>query len=401
MGCTHLNVEEVIESSSGIISKIESIEGAEQKLGCAICNSLFSVEVCIDCNILLCRSKGHVDVHWKDTWHKNYFVPGSGVVSCEECAEYITIPDISRMMQTEQAPIPKKFQSLNLNWVKGFLNLKRTCYVSSLLQSVLSIEVFIQNLLEVNHSMNGCKSTECILCSLNRILFQMYNSTSGYVDISELIKIFWENNPAFAKSEYQDVQEFFMFLSSQVHGLLECNPAADKKCAIHNTFGGVFMSSIICDCSFTEVMTEPFTSISMDIFGGTLESTLDKYFQEEKVVIHKECKCGNTESYTKKVEIKTLPNVLCLHLKRYQVQNKTISKIDTVVSYPEELTVGGKVFTLSSTIMHSGEIDSGHYIAYTRRNSQWYLTNDEEIIRVSLVYLLNKPVYILFYTLNA
>ncbi|KAI5137385.1 uncharacterized protein NESG_00469 [Nematocida ausubeli] len=399
MTCTHLDVEETIEKSSGIINKIEEAERTGMQLGCTICKSTFSQEVCIDCNSVFCRAGGHVEMHWKESWHKSYFVPQFISVSCEECAEYVVIPDIRRMTVKNSQKLPENMQGLNLNWVKGFLNLKRTCYMSSLLQSILSLKPFIKNLLEISHVLQNCKKKECILCALNRILLQMYNNSDGYVDISELLKIFWNNTPAFAKSEYQDVQEFFMFLSSQIHGSVKCTPGLEK-CAIHGTFGGTFLSTIKCTCSRKEETKEPFTSISMNIFGSSLESTLERYFQEEAVSIRKECSCGNSEKYVKKVEISEVPSVLCLHLKRYQVHNKTVSKIDTIITYPEVLEVAGKTFTLFSVIMHSGEMDSGHYIAYTRRNSQWYLTNDEEIIRVSLVDLLNKPVYILFYAQN-
>ncbi|KAI5189209.1 ubiquitin carboxyl-terminal hydrolase 22/27/51 [Nematocida minor] len=395
MGCTHLDVEETIEKCSGIIKKKEEIESANKVLGCIVCSSSFLAEICIDCNNVYCRDNFHIEKHWKESWHKNYFVPEFATVSCEECAEYISIRDINRM-NTNTPDVSKKYQCLNTNWVKGFLNLKRTCYMSSLLQSILSIKEFIKNLLDIDHILKKCAIKECILCSLNRILHQMYSNTDGYVDISELIRIFWGHAPSFAKSEYQDVQEFFMFLSSQVHSILKCN--AMDKCPIHKTFGGTFLSTIQCACGRNEASFELFTSISMQLHGSTLEETVDRYFNEELIHIDKICECGNSKEYTKKVEIKELPSVLCLHLKRYEMKNKNVLKIDTVISYPEVLIINDKVFNLYSIIMHSGDIDSGHYIAYTRRNSQWYLTNDEEIMRVSLVDVLNKPVYILFYT---
>lgn len=396
MGCTHLDVEETVEKCSGIISKIEEAKKKGQALGCIVCRNSFSAEVCIECNNVYCRDNYHIDSHWKESWHKNYFVPGFGTVSCEECAGYVAISDINRMLINKSHPISKKYQSLSMNWVKGFLNLKRTCYMSSLLQSILSMKEFNKNLLDIDHRLKECKDNACILCALNKILYQMYSNTDGYVDISELIRIFWAKTSSFAKSEYQDVQEFFTFLSSQIHSLLSCT--AENKCPIHRTFGGVFNSSIACVvCGKSGIIEEIFTSISMNIHGHTLEETVDSYFQEELISIEKECECSNRREYRKKVEIKEMPSVLCLHLKRYEIKNKQISKIGTVIPYPEVLNIKNKNFNLFSIIMHSGEIDSGHYIAYTRRNSQWYLTNDEEIIRVSLVDVLNKPVYMLFY----
>lgn len=398
MGCTHLDVEEIIEKSSGIIEKIEKLNNSKE-LGCFICKNTFSAEICLDCNNIYCRELGHIEVHWKESWHKNYFVYTFGTVSCEECTEYIRISNILKMVKNNSGNdfCFRNYKHLNLNWVKGFLNLKRTCYMSSLLQSILSIKVFIINLLNMEHNVKNCKIFNCIFCALNRILYQMYNNSNGYVDISELIKIFWYFNPSFAKSEYQDVQEFFIFLSSQLHNFDSgCND--EKVCLIHKTFGGLFNSIIKCNsCNKKSHTFESFTTISMDLFGSSLTDTINKYFSEETVSINRECECGNIKNFTKTVKIEKEPEILFLNLKRYQLKNKNILKIENIISYPEVLTVNNKIFELSSIIMHSGEIDSGHYIAYTKRESQWYLTNDEEIIRVPLSDVLNKPVYILFY----
>lgn len=39
-------------------------------------------------------------------------------------------------------------------------------------------------------------------------------------------------------------------------------------------------------------------------------------------------------------------------------------------------------YELFAVTVHIGSIDKGHYIAYTKRGSQWYLFNDEEFYKV-------------------
>lgn len=390
MVCTHIDVEETVERCSGIISRIEEID---KELGCIVCSSTATVEVCLECNNIYCRDNYHIETHWKESWHRNYFVPVFGTVSCEECAEYVSIYDINRML-TNISNVSTTYHHLSMNWVKGFLNLKRTCYMSSLLQSILSMQEFVRNFLEIDHTIRDCAITDCIICSINSIIRQMYSSTDGYVDISELIRIFWNRTSTFARSDYQDVQEFFIFLGNQIHSTVDCS---SSKCPIHRTFGGIFCTSIECVCGKSEEIEEVFTSVSMNIFGNSLEDSITNYFNRESISMYKECSCGNMDKYSRSVRIKEMPRILCIHLKRYEIKNKQIVKIGNILPYPDVLEIEGKKYNLLSIIMHSGEIDSGHYIAYTRRNSQWYLTNDEEIMRVSLVDVLNKPVYILFY----
>ncbi|OAG31961.1 ubiquitin carboxyl-terminal hydrolase 22/27/51 [Nematocida displodere] len=411
MTCIHLDIEQAIEKCSGIIESLESLEERGTPMVCSACSDASSIEVCLDCLKLWCRCNGHVHSHWKATWHRNYFVPFVGSIACEECSEYIAVPEITRMLSGTAERLPPAFQYLNTHWVKGFLNLKRTCYMSSLLQTLLSLEVFLKNLFLLPHTLNTCSFSDCLICALSGIVYQMYNNEDTYVDISDLIRIFWKYASIFAESEYQDVQECFIYLGQQVHSqhpllhslVSTSDPDAGVQrcpCSIHKTFGGFLRSVLSCrHCTIAEVTIEPFTSISMDLLDKTLDGAILKYFQDEEMILERKCVCGTNE-FVKKLSIFSMPEVLCIHLKRYEIRNKTISKVESVIKYPEELSIEGASFTLSSIIMHSGEIDSGHYIAYTKRHSQWYLTNDEEVVRVSRVDVLDKPAYILFYTMS-
>ncbi|KAI5170831.1 ubiquitin carboxyl-terminal hydrolase 22/27/51 [Nematocida sp. LUAm3] len=400
MSCTHLDIEAVIERLSGVIYQVEKAEKQEKQIVCSICGENTTVEICTECNTSFCRSKGHVHEHWKNTWHKNFLFYGASVISCEECVGYYKISELSKMIEEQDQVIPIGFEPLNMNWVKGFLNLKRTCYMSSLLQSLLSNQYFLSSFLSFPHSVIKCTNEQCILCALNRIVYQMYSSTDGYVDISSLIWIFWKNSPTFAKSEYQDVQECFIYLGQQIHSA--CLQNGSSPCPFHEIFGGTFSSSLSCkNCSNSKVSEEKFTSISIDLLEPTLEKGIDLYLRSESISLEKLCECGNSRGYTKFLEIKKYPHVLCIHLKRYEIKNNAISKIERLIKYPETLFLEDKKYELGSVIAHSGEIDSGHYISYIQRNAQWYLTNDEEIVRVSKVDVLDKSTaYILLYSLT-
>ena len=47
--------------------------------------------------------------------------------------------------------------------------------------------------------------------------------------------------------------------------------------------------------------------------------------------------------------------------------------------------------------MHIGHLDSGHYIAYTKRYNKWYLFNDEDFETVKDQDALSQQAYLLFY----
>lgn len=46
-------------------------------------------------------------------------------------------------------------------------------------------------------------------------------------------------------------------------------------------------------------------------------------------------------------------------------------------------------YELFAVIVHMGSLNSGHYVAYTKRNRKWYLFNDEDYELVSDKEVLN------------
>lgn len=54
-------------------------------------------------------------------------------------------------------------------------------------------------------------------------------------------------------------------------------------------------------------------------------------------------------------------------------------------------------YELFAVIVHKGSLDTGHYIAYTKRNGKWYMFNDDEFEIVKESDALSQEAYILFY----
>jgi ubiquitin carboxyl-terminal hydrolase 7 len=97
---------------------------------------------------------------------------------------------------------------------------------------------------------------------------------------------------------------------------------------------------------------------------------------------------------------KGLPNILQLHLKRfnYDWQTGVTSKLNNRFSFPEVLDLSSfcssdneepddhTVFDLQSVVVHVGEFGVGHYYSYVRpdiRSDIWYRFNDDNVDRVN------------------
>ncbi len=57
----------------------------------------------------------------------------------------------------------------------------------------------------------------------------------------------------------------------------------------------------------------------------------------------------------------------------------------------------GTQYELFALTVHIGNLDNGHYIAYTKRYGKWYVFNDEDFEFVKEPIALNQEAYLLFY----
>ena len=61
------------------------------------------------------------------------------------------------------------------------------------------------------------------------------------------------------------------------------------------------------------------------------------------------------------------------------------------------LDIDDTEYELFALTVHIGSLESGHYIAYTKRNLKWYCFNDEDYEQVTEKEVLSQEAYLLFY----
>ncbi|XP_077471390.1 ubiquitin carboxyl-terminal hydrolase 33 [Stigmatopora argus] len=121
-------------------------------------------------------------------------------------------------------------------------------------------------------------------------------------------------------------------------------------------------------------------------------------------------KCKKLRNGVKFCKMQSLPEILCIHLKRFRHELMFSTKIGTHVSFPLEgldlqpfLAKDSSAqianYDLLSVICHHGTASSGHYIAYCRNNlnNLWYEFDDQSVTEVSESYVQNAEAYVLFY----
>eukprot|EP00883_Tetradesmus_obliquus_P015009 jgi/Sobl393_1/8113/SZX59989.1 len=141
--------------------------------------------------------------------------------------------------------------------------------------------------------------------------------------------------------EHQDAYEFFTRLQDGVDQHLI---AAGQPPAIAAVMGGRFVQQIICTGQpFSSERVEEFYQISVDVKGmGSLGRSLDDYVKGELMEGDNAYLCeelGRRVPAVKRSAIKALPQLLCIHLKRFEFDyhNQTRYKVRDRFEFPLEI----------------------------------------------------------------
>lgn len=126
-------------------------------------------------------------------------------------------------------------------------------------------------------------------------------------------------------------------------------------------------------------------------------------------------KCKKLRNGLKYSRVQSLPEVLCIHLKRFRHELYYSSKINTYISFPirnldlycflSKDSVKNSLpsqYDLSAVICHFGSVGGGHYIAYAKNcvTNKWYEYNDSLVSEVDEEVVTNSEAYVLFYCLK-
>lgn len=207
-----------------------------------------------------------------------------------------------------------------------------------------------------------------------------------------------------------------------------------KSSIVTNVFGGTLQSEVRClICGMESKKHDPFLDLSLDIperFFDHCDDSSDskaicnindclssftevEELAETELYYCSSCKCK--QKSTKRFWIRRLPNVLCLHIKRFRWNNFFRTKIDQRISFPitsldmskyvlnngpetRRNSQTSNVYDLAAVIVHHGNGSSyGHYTSFAINNGTWLHFNDHTVKEVDSSAVAECKPYILFY----
>ncbi|KAK3585299.1 hypothetical protein CHS0354_040246 [Potamilus streckersoni] len=344
----------------------------------------------------------------------------------------------------------------------GLRNLGNTCFMNAVLQSLNNIQQFcgyikqLPSLEDKSHKLKCThsrktrdRSEEDVLLveELRKILIALWQGSKTAISPESLFSVIWKVVPRFRGYQQQDAHEFMRYLLDRLHTeLLALLPYPDnnspyigpkgRSTIVTAIFGGLLQNEVNClICGMESKKHDPFLDLSLDIpFQYTSKSSKTKDNNEQPVCKLADCltsfteveeleeselyRCSNCkmkQRSTKKFWIRRLPNVLCLHLKRFRWNSSFRVKIETHVDFPlQSLDMnkyllnnmhetrgscsGSNQYDLAAVIVHHGSgAGSGHYTAYVLNEGQWYHFNDSTVTACDTETVAKCKAYILFY----
>lgn len=338
--------------------------------------------------------------------------------------------------------------ALDLTWSRirtkgiGLLNLGNNCYLNATLQCLAYTPPLSQWLVTRPHSPQ-CRFRVlkgfCSLCEVERIIFDIFNSAYGCAKPNSLCYNIKKISNLFGVGTQEDASEFFTTLlehmakaikfsssssPNQFNGAVNGKHNANNKRShtiLDDIFAFQFRSRITCSSCGRLSDTIEDTNIwplevkyVQDIRKGMLHFLKEEILDGENA--YKCEKCGRKTRATKKYSIRSAPNILVVHLKRFDSSH--VGKLSHYVAYPETLQLPGLVnnnnsmglegggsgvqYKLYGVLVHLGYTShSGHYYSYVRgppHGQQWYKADDTSVSAVSASDALAQNAYILFYS---
>ncbi len=312
----------------------------------------------------------------------------------------------------------------------GLHNVGNTCFLNSVMQTLMHVPSLVQYLLTGQHS-STCQMNNCVFCTVEdhaKKAFPSHGSRRGQAFAPAIAKHLKLVGKRFRPGRQEDAHEFLILLldamqTSVLQGHKTLDVRSKETTVVHRMFGGYMRQQIICQkCQVPSNTYEATLALSLDV-TDSIQSSLAKMTSFETLTGRNRYKCEKCKALVearKQTTIYKTPRTLILHLKRFQFAARS-SKITKPVTYPSTLDIspylssstspsctnsgaGGNLtkakYELTGVIVHSGGgVGSGHYFAFGKASSSsWYEYNDSSVSTVGIDRALKQQAYILMYT---
>ena len=325
--------------------------------------------------------------------------------------------------------------------IVGFRNLGNTCFMNSILQCLVRLTPLRDAIVKIDRGdiSKNSKLRGNLAMAFKSLVLEVRNSSNYTVISPNEVKIqIGYHSRQFQGYEQQDSAEFFRcileglnidlnrVITKPVYQEMTGNTNENLKnvadrwwkyslsrdsSVITDLFQGQLSSVITCkDCNYGSVSCDSFLCLNLPSPDSYMRSTsidqcLGLYFKESHLQSYRCEKCKKKDNCSQKISLYRLPKILVLQLKRFHVDGFRKERLNTEISYPEELNLGyyknklcndSTIYKLHAISHHIGSLYSGHYIADCKEDNRWCCFNDTRVSSIEIPSR-STTAYMLFY----
>ncbi|XP_061570801.1 ubl carboxyl-terminal hydrolase 18-like isoform X2 [Cololabis saira] len=283
--------------------------------------------------------------------------------------------------------------------MRGLSNYYLSCCVNTLLQT-LSATWELTDLLE-RWDAAGERADDCnVPLQLRRVLVTMRGDLPQPAPHRDFLHCLDRNR--IRLNVQHDADEVFLSILNFVQQQM-----GNKNLAleIHNLYKISVETHLRClECSSIQTRKSHMLSLPLHIRedDNTLEDCVKSFFEDQDLrgINNCFCKgCGKKMPSRQGIKLCALPDILCIHLKRFRNSRGFIRKLNSRVTFPEnfdpseilkeafstDFAQSGCTYTLYAVVVHCGSAESGHYTAYVRDRADkcWYYADDSHVQKAS------------------
>ncbi|XP_048090976.1 ubiquitin carboxyl-terminal hydrolase 40 [Alosa alosa] len=303
----------------------------------------------------------------------------------EDDEGFSSVPSGGRFVKGKEAEPPPPRGNVSLSGIK---NQGGTCYLNSLIQTLLFTPEFREELFSLGPDELGNLTDKdkpdakvrVIPLELQRLFAHLLLVNQQTASTSDLTESFgWTNNE---ETSQHDVQELNRILFSALESSLV---GTSGSSLIHRLYHGTLVNQIVCkECSNVSERQEDFLDLTVSVRGvSSLEEALWSMFVEEELFegnnLYRCSRCNQLVEAAKSAKLRKLPPFLTMSLLRFNFDFAKCERYKEMGRYAFPLTIDLRPFCeqsecpdseylyeLFSVIIHKGGCYGGHYHVYIK-----------------------------------
>jgi ubiquitin C-terminal hydrolase len=280
---------------------------------------------------------------------------------------------------------------MDLTKVQGFDNMGNTCFMNSALQLLFRCSAFTKYMLNTQNFES--KILKCYKITLT----DYFNSKVNSLEPTIIKRFIADELPEFVGYRQHDAHEFIIHTLDMLDiALKKDNTDLENLSTIapENIISKLFDCKLYSEIKSLEtssstLIKEPDRIVTLpipEIDNPTLDDCFKKYceleildgenmwFDEDNNKKVKAQKC---------IKICNCPKYFIIALKRYNVKNGTLYRMNNKVNCPSDWEYDKYVYHCRGFVVQSGGLGGGHYIAFIKQDDKWYCCNDNNVSEVS------------------